>query len=177
VYNHYNICNISICFCNIRIKHLQHTSKTSETFRMYACNMHQVPCSLRHRLHQDAQTLLLGPVAPIVVIGREHTHGGHGWLACGQGSDTTQVPCSLRHRLHQDAPTLLLGPVAPIVVIGREHTRCGHGWLACGQGSDTTRGAPRCPPSGSRARHNNHRVVARASGHRISRVTICLFNF
>jgi hypothetical protein len=27
VYNHSNICNILIYFCNIRIKHLQHTYK------------------------------------------------------------------------------------------------------------------------------------------------------
>jgi hypothetical protein len=32
VYNHYNMCNIPIYFCNIDIQHMQHTSKTSETF-------------------------------------------------------------------------------------------------------------------------------------------------
>jgi hypothetical protein len=36
VYNHYNICNISIYFYNIHMKHLQHTSETIET---YSCNM------------------------------------------------------------------------------------------------------------------------------------------
>ena len=40
VYNHCNICNIPIYFCNIRIKHLQHTSETLETD---ACNMHFSP--------------------------------------------------------------------------------------------------------------------------------------
>jgi hypothetical protein len=34
--NHYNICNISIYFCNIHMKHLQHTSETYETD---TCNM------------------------------------------------------------------------------------------------------------------------------------------
>jgi hypothetical protein len=32
-------CNI----CNIRIKHLQHISKTFETFKMHICNMHCIP--------------------------------------------------------------------------------------------------------------------------------------
>jgi hypothetical protein len=50
VYNHCNICNISIYFCNIcniliyfcniHMKHLQHTPKTAETFEIYTCNMH-----------------------------------------------------------------------------------------------------------------------------------------
>jgi hypothetical protein len=31
VYNHCNICNIPIHFCNIHMKHLQPTYKTSET--------------------------------------------------------------------------------------------------------------------------------------------------
>ena len=36
VYSHCSICNIPIYFCNTDIKHLQHTSETSET---YVCNM------------------------------------------------------------------------------------------------------------------------------------------
>jgi hypothetical protein len=36
VYNH---CNIPIYFCNIHIKHLQRTSETPETLKIYACNM------------------------------------------------------------------------------------------------------------------------------------------
>ena len=43
VYNHCNICNIPIYFCNIHLKHLQRTSKTSETLERYACNMHFSP--------------------------------------------------------------------------------------------------------------------------------------
>jgi hypothetical protein len=39
VYNHCNIYNIPIHFCNIRMKNLQYTSKTSETLETYACNM------------------------------------------------------------------------------------------------------------------------------------------
>jgi len=33
--------NIQIYFCNIRIKHLQHCSKTFETRETFACNMRQ----------------------------------------------------------------------------------------------------------------------------------------
>jgi hypothetical protein len=39
VYSHCNICNILIYFCNIDEKHLQHTSKTSETLETYTCNI------------------------------------------------------------------------------------------------------------------------------------------
>ena len=40
VYNHCNICNISIYIYNIRMKQLQHTHETPETYETYACNMH-----------------------------------------------------------------------------------------------------------------------------------------
>jgi hypothetical protein len=33
------MCNILIYFCNIRVKHLQRTTETSETLETYACNM------------------------------------------------------------------------------------------------------------------------------------------
>ena len=39
VYTHYNMCNILIYFCNIHIKHLQHSNATSETLKIYSCNM------------------------------------------------------------------------------------------------------------------------------------------
>ena len=39
IYNHCNICNILIYFCDICMKHLQHTSETSEILKTYACNM------------------------------------------------------------------------------------------------------------------------------------------
>jgi hypothetical protein len=39
VYNHCNMCNIPIYFCNIHIKHLQRTSETPETLEIYTCNM------------------------------------------------------------------------------------------------------------------------------------------
>ena len=35
VYNHCNIYNIPIYFCNIRMKQLKHTSKTTETLETY----------------------------------------------------------------------------------------------------------------------------------------------
>jgi tellurite resistance protein TehA-like permease len=43
VYNHCNICNILIYFSNIHMKHLKRTSKISETFKIYTCNMHHIP--------------------------------------------------------------------------------------------------------------------------------------
>jgi hypothetical protein len=39
VYNHYNMCNIPIYFCNIDIQHLQHTSETSKTLEIYSYNI------------------------------------------------------------------------------------------------------------------------------------------
>ena len=39
VYNHCNICNIPIYFCNIRMKHLKHTYETSKTLETCTCNM------------------------------------------------------------------------------------------------------------------------------------------
>jgi hypothetical protein len=39
VYSHCNMCNVSIYFYNIKMKHLQHLDKTSETLKTYACNM------------------------------------------------------------------------------------------------------------------------------------------
>jgi hypothetical protein len=39
VYNHCNICNIPIYFCNIHTEHLQHTSDTSKTLETYSCNI------------------------------------------------------------------------------------------------------------------------------------------
>jgi hypothetical protein len=39
MYNHCNMCNIPIYFCNIYIKYMQHTSKTSETIETYFCNV------------------------------------------------------------------------------------------------------------------------------------------
>ena len=39
VYNYCNMGSITIYFCNIHMKHLQHTTKTSETIETYAWNM------------------------------------------------------------------------------------------------------------------------------------------
>ena len=39
VYNHCSKCKIPIYFCNIHIKHLQHTSKTSATLEIDASIM------------------------------------------------------------------------------------------------------------------------------------------
>jgi hypothetical protein len=39
MYSQYNMCNISIYFCNIDIQHLQHTSKTSEILETYSDNI------------------------------------------------------------------------------------------------------------------------------------------
>jgi hypothetical protein len=40
LYNHCNICNILIYFCNIHLKHFQYISEIFETLETYACNMH-----------------------------------------------------------------------------------------------------------------------------------------
>jgi hypothetical protein len=39
MYKHCNICNITIYFCNIHMKRLQHTSRIFETIETYSCNM------------------------------------------------------------------------------------------------------------------------------------------
>jgi hypothetical protein len=39
VYNHCNMCNIMIYFCNINMKQLQHTSETSEAIETYSRNL------------------------------------------------------------------------------------------------------------------------------------------
>jgi hypothetical protein len=57
VYNHCNKYNISIYFCNIHTKPLQHTSETTETLETYACNMR----------FQRNVTLLLGRMELVVV--------------------------------------------------------------------------------------------------------------
>ena len=39
VYSNCNIYNIPIYFCNIYMKHLQHTSETTATIEIYVCNI------------------------------------------------------------------------------------------------------------------------------------------
>jgi hypothetical protein len=39
VYSNCNMCNITIYFCNIKMKHLEHPDKIFETLEMQACNM------------------------------------------------------------------------------------------------------------------------------------------
>ena len=39
MYSHFNMCNVPIYFCNIKMKHLQHIDETSETLETYSCNM------------------------------------------------------------------------------------------------------------------------------------------
>jgi hypothetical protein len=60
VYSHCIICNIPIYFCNIHMKHLQHTFEISETLQTYACNTrgHQRPS-----VHLGAGT---GPCLPFL---------------------------------------------------------------------------------------------------------------
>ena len=68
VYGHCSICTIPVYFCNIHAKHLQHTSKTSETIETYACNIR-----LQHALSRNISMMLAaqrernyarGPTAP-----------------------------------------------------------------------------------------------------------------
>jgi hypothetical protein len=39
VYSHCNMCNISIYFFNMKIKHLQHPDETSEILKIYSYNI------------------------------------------------------------------------------------------------------------------------------------------
>ena len=39
MYSHYNMCNILIYFCNIKMKHLLHPDETSEILKTYSYNM------------------------------------------------------------------------------------------------------------------------------------------
>jgi hypothetical protein len=55
VYSHYNMCNISIFFCNINIQHFQHTSETSETLEIYSYNMRFSPFLLRTTQHRAGE--------------------------------------------------------------------------------------------------------------------------
>jgi hypothetical protein len=89
VYNHCNICNISVSFCNIHMKHLQHTSETSET---YSCNM---------RFQHNISLLLDKMEARRCVV---FTGGSD--LAALVGSGPAAVATCLhivegRHRLHE----------------------------------------------------------------------------
>jgi hypothetical protein len=36
MYTYYNMCNILIYFCNIKMKHLQHQDETSKTLKTYS---------------------------------------------------------------------------------------------------------------------------------------------
>jgi hypothetical protein len=64
VYNHCKICNIPIYFCNIYLKHFQHTFETLET---YACHMRfQQNLTARWAEHGTAGSQLCG-------------RGGEGW--------------------------------------------------------------------------------------------------
>jgi hypothetical protein len=69
VYNHFNKCNISIYFCNIHIKHLQHTS---ETLEIYACNMrfHPSSSSLRRCAERGMGRRRVAPSWPLLEASR-----------------------------------------------------------------------------------------------------------
>jgi hypothetical protein len=61
MYNHYNIYNIQIYFCNIRMKQLKHTSQKTETLETWACNMSEKrPETLETQHHRAAMTYLVG---------------------------------------------------------------------------------------------------------------------
>jgi hypothetical protein len=61
MYNHYNIYNIQIYFCNIRMKQLKHTSEKTETLKTCACNMSEKrPETLGTQHHRTAMTYLVG---------------------------------------------------------------------------------------------------------------------
>jgi hypothetical protein len=92
VYNHCNKCNITIYFCNIHIKHLQHTS---ETIEIYTYNI-RFQCNI---------SLLLGGIEPrwCVVF-----TGGSGPAALVGGG-----PAVVAARLGEDSSApRLAGPTA-----------------------------------------------------------------
>jgi hypothetical protein len=61
MYNHYNIYNITIYFCNIPMKQLKHTSGKTETLETWACNMSEKhPETLETQHHRAAMTYLVG---------------------------------------------------------------------------------------------------------------------
>jgi hypothetical protein len=72
------MCNIPIYFCNIDIKHLQHTSETFETLKIDACNMQ----------FQRNISLLLGRMGPCRHVefypGRRGLHAGEFRLGHGE---------------------------------------------------------------------------------------------
>jgi hypothetical protein len=86
VYSHCNICNIPIYFYNIHIKHLQHISKTPETYAYYMRRILVQPpppfaVGRRSRSRSEAgglphqgTALLLAPAATMIVRGR-HVSG------------------------------------------------------------------------------------------------------
>jgi hypothetical protein len=60
VYSHNNICNIQIYFCNIQMKHLQHTYETPETLETcMLCNIQIYFCNIqiKHLKHTPEKQL------------------------------------------------------------------------------------------------------------------------
>jgi hypothetical protein len=66
MYSHYNMCNISIYFCNIDIQNLQYTSKISKTLEIYSCNMRFSPF-FRMTQHRAGERPILASGRPRMV--------------------------------------------------------------------------------------------------------------
>jgi len=100
VYNHCNICNIPIYFCNIHLKHLQRTSKTSETLERYACNMRFSPFFhatqskvgnglFRPPVVEDGGAAWQQPAAPVPSLcSASDTPSSGAWPGRGRGRST-----------------------------------------------------------------------------------------
>jgi len=58
MYNHNNLCNIEIYFCNIQMKHLQHEFETSETRSKHAYRAIAIICHIhiKHLKHMFETT-------------------------------------------------------------------------------------------------------------------------
>jgi hypothetical protein len=76
MYNHCNMCNILIYFCNIHMNHLQHTSETN---KMYGCEISwplgRIEASRRVEFTGASGLVTLvggGLAAPVARRGREH---------------------------------------------------------------------------------------------------------
>jgi hypothetical protein len=71
MYNCYNICNILVYFCNIHMKHLQHTFKTYATLETDVCNMRfQVQHLLTYEIEARRRVEFTGGIQAIVTIDR-----------------------------------------------------------------------------------------------------------
>ena len=132
VYNHCNMCNITIYFYNIHMEHLQHTSQISEIIETYSCNI-CFECNislLLGRMEARRCVVFTGGSGLAVLVG-----GGPAAVAACRGMEASAA------RLGEGSSTpRLVGPVAER-----------HAW----QGQRPS-GAPRRRPRAALRRASGH---------------------